>query len=159
MSVTEAAAITTQVALIKDDINKDKKPKEDILNTLNDDLYKKYQRLLQLPARPTLSVGAIYSLVSQKMRELERLVHIQHTHLGHRATDETRRRTPEEHSLAALEIANSETELMTIGKEAQDGINELDRQCSVVEGIFRGVAHSLHQFSLSIVGIVARYTL
>ncbi|HSW71810.1 MAG TPA: hypothetical protein VLG44_00165 [Chlamydiales bacterium] len=71
--------------------------------------------------------------------------------------DPIRRRTTEENRLSAIEIANLDTQLMEIGDAATKAIAELNRQREAVPSLFEALAGSLHSFSISVVGIVARY--
>lgn len=154
--MSAASEINRQVALIKDEINQQKKEKAAILNAKRDDLHLRYHRILGVSLKPTLSMGAIYTAVSQKLLLLDKILNSQLTFFAISISNQTRRMAQAEAGELTLEIANSETGLMAIVDAANNDIQEADRRLDAIQGIFEKLAASL-PFSLDIVGIVARY--
>lgn len=157
MSVRASTEITTQVGQIQGEIGDRKKPHQEVLNraVVIYDLPNAYTPAT-LPKNITF--GQLYDNICNRMKDLTKTIETQHRAMGRgRALDSMRRRTPEELKLSALEIANSETGLIERGSAAHKAIAEIDKQIDKVQGLFEALAGSLQSFSISVVGIVARY--
>ncbi|HSW71809.1 MAG TPA: hypothetical protein VLG44_00160 [Chlamydiales bacterium] len=149
------SAIPASTSQVEKILRERRQEAQAVLDSKRDDIYKKYQPLLNLPDNPTYNytLGVIYSLVTTKMQTLIL------ASMGLYINEAGGLMDRAEQELEAFNRANAETKLIEIVDAANSQINMDDTQQATIQGVFGQLADTLKSLSLDVVGIVTRYAI
>lgn len=154
MTVNISSEINQQIALIRNEINEEKSRPLKILNATRHDLQRQYSHFIhELNVLPDATFGQIYILVAKRVEQLREYVREQINIMKANRIPGV----PNDQGLTMLNWVNDTTRIIEDGNKAYDELNKVDKRIALVPWVFRPLANSLNMFSLSIVGIVARY--
>lgn len=149
------SAISASPSQVKQILREIREKGQAVLDSKSDDIYKKYQPLLNLPDNPTYNytLGVIYSLVTTKMQTLTL------ASMGYYISEQHGFMNRTEQEIEAFNRANAETKLIEIVDAANTQIHMDDTQQAAIQGVFDQLADTLKSLSLDVVGIVTRYAI